>query len=67
MPKKPILQLKVGDKILFYNEKFIVKKIEFSGKGVKQGKAKCRIEAENEKTKEMKVIIKLSNELLEAE
>ena len=58
-------ELKKGDKIIVYGDKFIIKKIEFSGKGLKKGKEKCRIEAKNEKSAEQKVIIRLANEYVE--
>lgn len=62
MAKKQVKDLKEGDKIISFNQKFIIKKIEFSEKGVKQGRAKSRIEVENEQTGEQKVIIKLAEE-----
>ena len=65
MAKKQIAELKVGDKIVLFGEVFKIKKIEFSEKGIKQGRTKARIEAENEKTKETKIIIRLANEQIE--
>lgn len=67
MVKKQFGKLEVGDKISFYGDKFIIEKIDFSEKGIKQGKSKCRIEAKNLKTGEQKVIIKLVEELAEVE
>jgi len=64
MAKKQYSELKSGDKIIVFGEILVIKKIEFSGKGVKQGRSKCRVEAEN-KTKEQKVIIRLANEQVE--
>jgi len=66
MAKKKFSELKQGDKILVYGDFFIIKKIEFSEKGIKQGRSKCRIEAENEKTGEKKVIIRLADEYAES-
>jgi len=65
MAKKPYSDLKEGDKITVFGETLTIKKIEFSGQGVKKGRSKCRVEAENEKTKEQKVIIRLANEQVE--
>lgn len=64
MVKKQAGELKIGDKITVYGETLIVKKIELSEKGVKQGRTKVRIETENQ-TGEPKVIIKLANEQVE--
>lgn len=63
--KKKFFELKVGDVILVFGEPAVIKKIEFSGKGIKQGRAKCRLELENEKTKEAKVLVRLSDEYAE--
>ena len=65
MAKKQYGELKEGEKIKMFNEIFIVRKVELSEKGVKQGRTKCRVEAENIKTKEPKVIIRLANEYTE--
>jgi len=65
MAKKQFKDIKQGDKIISYGEKFVVKKIEFSGQGLKKGRPKCRIEAQNEKTGETKVIIRLVDEYTE--
>lgn len=64
MPKKQYCDLKSGEKIKLFNELLEVKKVEISGKGVKQGKAKCRIEAINEKG-EQKIVIRIANEQVE--
>ncbi len=65
MPKKQYGELKQGDKISVFNEVFMVKKIEVSEKGVKKGRTKCRVEAENKKTGEKKIIIRLAKEEVE--
>jgi len=67
MPKKKVSELKKGDIITVYGEKSTVKKIETSGKGLKQGKVKCRIETESLKDKSQKVIIRLVDEILEVD
>ena len=67
MVKKKSSELKQGDIILIYGEKASVKKVETSGKGIKQGKVKCRIEAEFLETKKPLMIIRLAEELIEAE
>ncbi len=67
MPKRKVSELKKGDIITVYGEKSTVKKIETSGKGIKQGKVKCRIEAESLKNKSQKVIIRLAEEILDVE
>ena len=64
MAKKAYSELKAGDKIIVFGEVLLIKKIEFSGKGVKQGRAKCRVEAEN-KSGEQKIIIRLASEQAE--
>lgn len=63
--KKKCFELKTGDKMVYFGSKWIIRKIEFSGTGVKQGKAKCRLELENEVTKDKKILIKLSDEIVE--
>lgn len=62
--KKKFYELKQGEKIVVFGEPCVIKKMEFSGQGIKQGRAKCRIEAENGK-KEKKVIVRLSDELID--
>jgi translation elongation factor P/translation initiation factor 5A len=62
MATKKYSDLKKGDKIVLFGEDFIVRDIELSKKGVKQGRRKCRVEAENEKTGENKIIIRLAKE-----
>ena len=64
MAKKQAGELKIGDKITVYGDTLTVKKIDFSEKGIKQGRTKVRIEAEN-KAGEPKVIIRLANEQVE--
>ena len=65
MPKKKYGELREGDKISVFGEILIVKKVEQSEKGVKQGRIKARIEAENIKTGERKIIIRLAKEEVE--
>ncbi len=67
MAKKKVSQIKEGDVIIVYGEKAVVKKIEMSKKGIKQGRVKCRIEAETLEGKEPKVIIRLAEDILEVE
>lgn len=67
MSKKKASEIKQGDIIIIYGEKAIVKKIETSGKGIKQGKIKCRIEAESLTEKKPVVIIRLAEDLVEVE
>ena len=67
MVKKKASELKQGDVISIYGEKSTVKKIETSGKGIKQGKVKCRIEAESLKDKSQKIIIRLAEDILDVE
>lgn len=64
MGKKKYGELKEGDKLVVFNETLIVKKVELSEKGVKQGRIKARIEAVNE-AGETKSIIRLANEEVE--
>ena len=65
MAQKKASEIKQGDVILVYGEKAVVKKIETSGKGIKQGKIKCRIEAESLKEKKPMVIIRLAEDIIE--
>ncbi|MAG10932.1 hypothetical protein CMI44_01305 [Candidatus Pacearchaeota archaeon] len=66
MAQKKASELKEGDTIIVYGEKAVVKKIETSGKGIKQGKIKCRIEAESVTDKKPVTIIRLADDLIEA-
>jgi translation elongation factor P/translation initiation factor 5A len=65
MVKKKYFELKVGDKIISFGEHLTIRKMEFSGQGIKQGRSKVRVEAENNKG-EIKIIIRLSGDLVEA-
>ena len=67
MAQKKASELKQGDIIVVYGEKAVVKKIETSGKGIKQGKVKCRIEAESVDDKKPVTIIRLAEDLIEVE
>ncbi len=67
MVRKKVSELKEGNIIIIYGEKSIVKKIETSGKGIKQGRVKCRIEVESLKDKKPSVVIRLADDLIEVE
>ncbi len=67
MAQKKASELKEGDIILVYGDKAVVKKIETSGKGIKQGKVKCRIEAESMKDNKLIVIIRLAEDAMSVE
>ena len=62
MAEVPVESLKVGDEIKLEGTYFKIITFEKSNLG-KQGKAKCRIEAE--KNGEKKIIIRLANDTLE--
>lgn len=65
MVQKKAEEIKEGNVIIVYGEQAVVKKIETSGKGIKQGRVKCRIEAESLKDKKPIVIIRLAEDLIE--
>ena len=65
MAQKKVSEIKEGDTILVYGDKAVVKKIETSGKGIKQGRVKCRIEAESLKDQKPIVIIRLAEDMIE--
>ena len=67
MAQKKVSEIKEGDVILVYGDKAVVKKIEFSGKGIKQGRVKCRIEANFLKNNQQTVIIRLAEDMIETE
>ena len=67
MVQRKVNEIKKGEVILVYGEKAIVKNIETSGKGIKQGRVKCRIEAESIKEKKLIVLIRLADDLIEVE
>lgn len=67
MAKKKTSELKEGDIIIVYGEKVVIKKIETSGKGIKQGRVKCRIETESVQDKKISTIIRLAEDLIEVE
>ncbi len=67
MVQKKASEIKEGDIILVYGEKAAVRKIETSGKGIKQGRVKCRIEAESLKANKPLVIIRLAEDMIETE
>jgi len=67
MVEKKASEIKEGDIIFIYGDKAIVKKIETSGKGVKQGRVKCRIEAESLKDNKPLVVIRLAEDKIEVE
>tara|TARA_Y100000310_G_C20671313_1_gene810465 strand:- start:810 stop:1010 length:201 start_codon:yes stop_codon:yes gene_type:complete len=64
MTKKQYGELQQGDKISVFGQIFVVKKIELSEKGVKQGRTKARVEAVNEEGQK-KIIIRLAKEEVE--
>lgn len=66
MVQKKVSEIKEGETIAIYGEQAIVKKIETSGKGIKQGRVKCRIEAETLKDKKLVVVIRLAEDFIEA-
>lgn len=61
-----VKDLKIGNTIILDNKRFLVTTIEFSNIG-KHGKTKCRIEAKDPKTKQEKVIIKLTEDTIDVE
>ena len=61
MAEKQYKDLKKGDKIIINDEPHLIEKIEFSKPG-KLGKSKCRIEAKNLKSNELKVIVRVSED-----
>lgn len=67
MVRKKVSELKKGDTITIYGEKSIVRQVETSGKGIKQGKVKCRIEVESLRDKSQKIIIRLAEDILDVE
>ena len=67
MAQKKVSEIKEGDIILVYGDKAVVKKIETSGKGIKQGRVKCRIEAESLEDNKPLVIIRLAEDMIETE
>lgn len=67
MGTKKASELKEGDIIFHYGERAVVKKIEASGKGIKQGKVKYRIEAELLKDKKPVITIRLAEDLIKVE
>ena len=67
MVQKKASEIKEEDVISIYGDKAIVKKVETSGKGIKQGRTKCRIEAEFTKDNRPTVIIRLAEDVIEVE
>jgi translation elongation factor P/translation initiation factor 5A len=65
MVQKKAGEIKEGNVIVVYGEQAVVKKIETSGKGIKQGRIKCRIEAESLKDKKPLIVIRLAEDLIE--
>jgi len=59
-----IKDLKAGDVFVLDGDEYNVKKIEVSKIG-KHGRAKVRIEVKNNKTKEDKILIRVSTEVVE--
>ena len=67
MAQKKVSEIKEGDIVLVYGKKAVVKKVETSGKGIKQGRVKCRIEAESLKDNKQMVVIRLAEDMIETE
>lgn len=67
MVRKKVSEIKEGDVIVIYGEKSVVKKIESSGKGIKQGRVKCRLEVEGVEDKKPNVIVRLAEDMIEVE
>lgn len=65
MSQKKVGEIREGEILVIYGEKAVVKKVETSGKGLKQGRVKCRIEAESLKDKKPLIIIRLAEDLIE--
>jgi len=65
MVSKKASELEEGDIIIVYGEEAEVKKIEISGKGIKQGRIKCRIEAETIDGKKPVAVIRLAEDIIE--
>ena len=65
MAQKKVSELKEGDVIFVYGDKAVIKKIETSGKGIKQGRVKCRLEANFLKDNQQTVIVRLAEDLIE--
>ncbi len=64
MTQKKFAELKPGDKIILFGETYEIEKIETSGKGIKRGRTKCRIEAKKGDGKK-EVFIRLAEETVE--
>ena len=62
--KKQFGKLEPGDKIVMFNQIFVVQKVEVSEKGMKQGRTKARVEVKSQQGEE-KVIIRLAKEQVE--
>ena len=67
MAQKKVLEIREGDVILVYGDKAVVKKLETSEKGIKQGRVKCRIEAESLKDNKPIIVIRLAEDIIETE
>ncbi len=63
--KKKCSELKQGDIIIHFGQEAIVKKIETSGKGIKQGRVKCRIEAEKKLDSQPISFVRLADDEIE--
>lgn len=57
--------VKVGDDILVYGEEVSVKSVEISGKGIKQGRVKCRIEGVSVKEGKPVVLVRLEGYMIQ--
>ena len=67
MVEKKVNELKQGDVISVFGEKVKITKIESSGKGIKQGRVKFRLETESLQDKKPGVIIRLAEDLVEVQ
>jgi len=63
--KKKCSELKEGDTIVHFGEESVIKKVETSGKGIKQGRVKCRIEAEKKSDGQPVTFIRLADDEIE--
>ena len=63
--KKKCSELKQGDVVVLFGQEAVVKKIEISGKGIKQGRVKCRIETEKKENREPMNFVRLADDEIE--
>ena len=58
-------EVKAGDVILVYGEEVSVKRVETSGKGIKQGRVKVRIEGVSVKEGKAVVLVRLADDVIQ--